>query len=109
MGRHSTAHWFVYMIRTVGGRLYTGITVDVARRWQEHCSGKAGAKFFRSDRPETLCLVEAGLTRSTASQREAAIKKLSPAQKRQLIRCQGPVGLSLPTPADAPPAPADTK
>lgn len=100
MGEHSTAHWFVYIIRTAGGRLYTGITVDVARRWQEHCFGKAGAKFFRSDRPEALCLVEGGLTRSTASQREAAIKKLSPSAKRQLIRCQGPVFPGLPDGAE---------
>jgi putative endonuclease len=67
--------------------------VDVTRRWAEHCSGKAGAKFFRSDQPAALCLVESGLNRSSASQREAAIKKLSPTQKRQLIRCQGPARL----------------
>lgn len=78
------------MIRTRRGRLYTGITVDVSRRWREHCSGKAGAKFFRSDKPAALCLVESGLTRSSSSRREATIKKLSPALKRQLIRCQGP-------------------
>lgn len=84
------------MIRTERGRLYTGITVDVLRRWQEHCSGKTGAKFFRSDAPAALCLVESGFTRSSSSQREAAIKKLSPAQKRQLIRCQGPTTLSIP-------------
>lgn len=88
--KQSTPSWYVYMIRTQGGRLYTGITTDVARRWREHCAGKIGAKFFRSDRPADLCLVESGLTRSSSSQREAAIKKLSPAEKRLLIRCQGP-------------------
>lgn len=88
---HSTPSWYVYMIRTGRGRLYTGITVDVALRWQEHCTGRAGAKFFRSDRPVALCLVERSLNRSTASRREAALKKLTAAQKRQLIRCQGPV------------------
>lgn len=87
---HSSPSWYVYMIRTKRGRLYTGITIDVSRRWREHCSGKAGAKFFRSDKPAALCLVESGLTRSSSSQREAAIKKLSPAHKQQLIRCQGP-------------------
>ncbi|MCW8193468.1 GIY-YIG nuclease family protein [Proteobacteria bacterium 005FR1] len=96
MGGHSTAGWYVYMIRTAGGRLYTGITTDVTRRWREHCAGKAGAKFFRSDRAEALCLVEGGLNRSTAAQREAQIKKLAPAQKWRLVRCQGPVALVPP-------------
>jgi len=91
MAGHSTSRWFVYMIRTRRGRLYTGITVDMGRRWSEHCSGRAGAKFFRSDRPEALCLVEASSDRSAASRREAAIKKLERAEKQQLIRCQGPV------------------
>lgn len=90
---HSTANWYIYMIRTRRNRLYTGITLDVGRRWDEHRSGKAGAKFFRSDPPLALCLVESGFTRSSASQREAAIKKLSPAEKWQLVRCQGPAAL----------------
>ncbi|MEX1031758.1 MAG: GIY-YIG nuclease family protein [Cellvibrionaceae bacterium] len=90
---HSTLGWSVYIIRTEGGRLYTGITTDVLRRFRDHCEGKTGAKFFRTDKPATLALVENGLTRSSASQREAAIKKLSPGEKRQLIRCQGPVEL----------------
>lgn len=90
---HSTANWAVYMIRTRGNRLYTGITVDVARRWEEHCSGKAGAKFFRSDPPAALCLVERGFDRSSASKREALIKRLSAAEKWQLVRCQGPAAL----------------
>lgn len=92
--RHSTTpDWFVYMIRTRRGSLYTGITLDLARRWQQHLAGKAGAKFFRSDPPSALCFVERWPDRSSASRREAAIKRLSAAAKRQLVRCQGPVGL----------------
>lgn len=93
MDGHSTSDWYVYMIRTAGGRLYTGITTDVTRRWREHCASKAGAKFFRSDKAQALCLVEGGLNRSTAARREAALKKLTSAQKRLLVRCQGPVSI----------------
>lgn len=79
------------MIQTRKGRLYTGITTDVARRWQQHCTGKGGARFFRSDRPASLALVETLPCRSTASRREAAIKRLSPQQKWRLVATQGPV------------------
>jgi len=36
--------WFVYMIRASDGSLYTGVTTDVKRRFEEHCSaGKRAA------------------------------------------------------------------
>lgn len=38
--------WFLYLIRTADNALYTGITTDVARRYQQHQSGK-GAKALR--------------------------------------------------------------
>ncbi|MCW8977182.1 MAG: GIY-YIG nuclease family protein, partial [Marinobacter sp.] len=33
------ADWFVYMVRTARGSLYTGITTDVERRFNEHQGG----------------------------------------------------------------------
>ncbi|MFT5518588.1 MAG: putative endonuclease, partial [Oceanospirillaceae bacterium] len=37
--------WWVYMVQTQGGRLYTGITTDTKRRFKEHCDGgKLGAR-----------------------------------------------------------------
>ena len=77
--------WFVYMIRTSDAQVYTGITTDMARRWQEHASGKAGARYFRGRTPVQLCYLEANHNRSTASQREYAIKSLSAAAKKNLI------------------------
>lgn len=77
--------WFVYMIRTNDAQVYTGITTDMARRWQEHASGKAGARYFRGRTPVQLCYLEANHNRSTASQREYAIKSLSAAAKKNLI------------------------
>jgi putative endonuclease len=78
--------WYLYMIKTQKGKLYTGIAVDVERRFLEHLSGFGGAKFFRSDPPEKLVYVEDCLDRSDASQREAFIKKLTRKQKELLIK-----------------------
>jgi len=44
-----------------------------------------GAKYFRGRKPKKLVYVESGHDRSTASKREAAIKKLARGAKKQLI------------------------
>lgn len=81
----SLNHWFVYMIRTSDAQVYTGITTDMARRWCQHASGKAGARYFRGRKPVQLCYLETDHNRSSASQREYAIKSLTAAAKKQLI------------------------
>jgi putative endonuclease len=80
--------WFVYMLRTSDGQLYTGITTDIQRRWQEHSSGKRGARYFRGRTPESLCFLEAHGDRSNASKREAQIKKLTKIAKEALVASQ---------------------
>lgn len=57
----------------------------MARRWREHQSGKAGARYFRGRKPTRLGYLEAHLNRSSASQREYAIKTLNAAAKKLLI------------------------
>ncbi|MGK0498556.1 MAG: putative endonuclease [Oceanicoccus sp.] len=80
------ADWWVYMVETVKGKLYTGISTDVERRFQEHQSDRAKqAKFFRSDAAKAVVYRECCQDRSAASRREAAIKKLSRQQKCALI------------------------
>ena len=81
-------HWFVYMIRTSDAQVYTGITTDMARRWREHESGKTGARYFRGRKPVQLCYLEVAHNRSSASQREYAIKSLTATEKKQLITDQ---------------------
>jgi putative endonuclease len=81
----STKVWLVYMIRTSDGQLYTGITTDIQRRWQEHLTGKGGARYFRGRKPQSLCFLEEHTDRSSASKREAAIKKLSKVAKELLV------------------------
>jgi putative endonuclease len=78
-------NWWVYMIRTKDGQLYTGITTDIQRRWQEHSSGKGGARYFRTRKPESLCLIEQYSDRSSASKREAEIKKMPKLVKEALV------------------------
>lgn len=76
------------MIRTSDAQVYTGITTDMARRWREHASGKAGARYFRGRQPVQLCYLETGHDRASASQREYAIKSLNASAKRDLISAQ---------------------
>jgi putative endonuclease len=77
-------NWNVYIICCSDNTLYTGITVDMARRFDQHCN-QQGAKYFRGRRPKALVYIETGHSRQTASQREVAIKKLSRHDKLQLI------------------------
>lgn len=68
--------WSVYIILCDDGSLYTGISTDVQRRFEQHLNGR-GAKFFRSHQPLRIVFIEAGHTRSTASAKEYAIKRLT--------------------------------
>jgi len=90
-----TPDWCVYIIEACDCRLYTGITNDITRRWQAHSSGKGGAKFFRGRKPKTLCYLEGDHSRSSASRREAAIKKLSRRKKEELIASQSQADRTL--------------
>ncbi|MDG2500952.1 MAG: GIY-YIG nuclease family protein [Porticoccaceae bacterium] len=79
------SQWYVYMLRASDQSLYTGITTDLERRLAEHQSGKAGAKYFRGRSAVEMVYSECADDRSAASVREAAIKKLSRAQKLALV------------------------
>ncbi len=83
------------MIRTMDGQLYTGITTDIQRRWQQHSSGKGGARYFRARKPESLCLIEQHPDRSSASKREAEIKKMPKLIKEALATNHQPCATSL--------------
>lgn len=81
-----TSAWWVYLVRSRSGKLYTGITTDPERRFREHCGeGGRGARFFRGDPAEAMVYCEPAENRSMASQREAAIKKLRRSEKESLI------------------------
>jgi putative endonuclease len=77
-------NWQVYIILCKDNSLYTGITTAVQRRFAQHLAG-TGAKYFRGHSPLRLVYLEEGHDRSSASRREAEIKKLRPEDKRLLI------------------------
>lgn len=77
--------WVVYMLRTAGGSLYTGITTDVGRRLDEHAGGLKGAKSLRGKGPLELVFQCPARDRSEASRLEARIKKLPRRDKERLL------------------------
>ena len=83
--RAATATWSIYIIEASDASLYTGITTDVDRRFEEHLNCQKGAKYFYGRSPVKVVYREDGHTRSSASRREAEIKKLSRPEKEDLI------------------------
>jgi putative endonuclease len=75
--------WFVYLLECRNGRLYTGVTVDLARRFARHSAGK-GAMFTRLNAPRRLLAARPCATRSEALKLEAQVKRLTVAGKRQM-------------------------
>jgi putative endonuclease len=87
--------WFVYILRCEDGSLYTGITTDLARRFKQHVE-KTGARYTRSHTVAECVYTETCASRSAALIREAAIKKLSRAEKLACISgAQAPLGQNI--------------
>ena len=78
---------YTYLLRCADGTLYCGWTNDLAARLAAHNSGK-GAKYTRARRPVRLVYSEPHPTRGEAMRREAAIKRLSRAEKEALLAAQ---------------------
>ena len=79
--------WWVYLIQCSNNSLYTGITTDVERRFDEHQNNnKKASKYCARLRP--LKLVYKSLAyenKSDASKEEYRIKQLSHRDKLNLI------------------------
>jgi putative endonuclease len=81
------AGWSVYLVRTAGGALYTGITTDVERRFAEHQAGAPkGARSLRGKGPLRLEYQAPAGDRAAASRLEWAIKQWPRDQKEALIK-----------------------
>ena len=78
--------YHLYILQCADGTLYTGITVDLARRIDEHNSSRLGAKYTRARRPVKLVFSKRFRNRSTASRGEAKIKKMTREEKMAMIR-----------------------
>lgn len=78
--------WTLYIIRCADNTLYTGITTDVDRRFQEHqAGGQKAAKYLRGRGPLALIYRRRIGARSLASRVEHRIKRMSRAGKEALI------------------------
>lgn len=75
--------WFVYILRCGDSTLYTGVTDDVQRRFEKHCSGK-GAKYTRGRGPLSLVYMQELPDKSCALKREIEVKRLSREKKLKL-------------------------
>lgn len=79
--------WYLYILRCRDGSLYTGITTDVDKRFEAHCTGK-GAKYTRGRGPLELVYREECGDHSAALKRELAVKRLQRQDKEALIHKQ---------------------
>ena len=83
------AAWYLYIIECVDGSLYTGITVDVDKRFATHTLGKGG-RYTRSHPPLRVLAVVEFPDRGSASSAEYRIKRLGIASKREFCRQNPP-------------------
>ena len=78
--------WHLYLVRTQGGALYTGIATNVERRFADHLAGgKRAAKYLRSRNPVAIVYQAAIGNRAQALQAEARMKKLPKVEKERIV------------------------
>lgn len=92
---NQTKTWTLYIIRCADGSLYTGITVDLERRFKEHQAvgegigtkkgASKGAKYLRGRGPLQLIYSTAVESHSVALKLEYKIKKLSRLKKEAIV------------------------
>lgn len=81
--------WWVYIIRTVDDRLYSGVSIDVARRFREHqAGGVRAARYLKTHRPSALVFSRPVGSRSLAQKVEYHMKRLPRHRKDAIIQCQ---------------------
>ncbi len=77
--------YYLYILKCADKTLYTGITVDLKRRIEEHNFSGLGARYTKSRRPVKLVYSKKFRDRSTASKEEVRIKTLSRKEKLEMI------------------------
>ena len=79
--------YYTYMLRCENNSIYTGITIDIKRRMEEHFSKDPKcAKYTKSHKPQKLECVWESENKVLASKLEYRIKKLTKIQKEELIK-----------------------
>jgi len=85
-GEEVKAPYWIYMLECTNGAYYTGITLDLPRRYRQHVSGKGGARFTRAFKPVRIaqCWKFPG-SRGDAQRLEYALKSLDRSEKEVLV------------------------
>ena len=79
--------YYVYMLRCEDNSIYTGITTDINRRFEEHLGkGGRGAKYTKNHKPIKIEKVFEACSRMEASKLEYKIKHLRKSEKEELIK-----------------------
>jgi putative endonuclease len=78
--------WYVYILQCADDSLYTGITNNLEKRLKDHNESPQGAKYTKARRPVHLVYSKRKKNRSYALKEEAAIKKMTRAQKLTLLK-----------------------
>ncbi|MEL7025361.1 MAG: GIY-YIG nuclease family protein [Pseudomonadota bacterium] len=76
--------WWLYVVRSSDGSLYTGISTDPTRRLEKHATGK-GARALRGRGPLKLVAQCQAGDRAAASRAEYAFKQLTKADKEATL------------------------
>lgn len=80
------SRWYLYMVQTASGILYTGISTDPLRRLRQHSGELAGgAKALRGKGPLTLVYQQSLSDKSAAAKAEYQLKQLPRSAKLALI------------------------
>ena len=84
--------YWTYILITEKGTLYTGVAIDVEKRFQEHLSGSTkgnkGAKYTNSNKPVKIVYKKQFDSKSLAMKEEWRIKHLKRKEKLKLIENQ---------------------
>jgi flavin reductase (DIM6/NTAB) family NADH-FMN oxidoreductase RutF/predicted GIY-YIG superfamily endonuclease len=91
--------WHLYLIECADGSLYTGVTTDVERRYQEHISGK-GARYTKSHKPLSLVASCPVGSHAEALRAEWALKRLPKTEKIAAIQTRIQTKLIMRTTVD---------
>ncbi len=78
--------YFVYILECADKTIYIGSTNDLPRRLHAHNFGKNGARYTSGRRPVIVKYTEKKRTKGLALRREAQLKRLTRAQKLELIK-----------------------
>lgn len=89
--------WYLYLICCCDGALYVGITVDVQRRFKEHCRGY-GSTFVRNHGVDHLVAYGGVGDYAVARKLEKRLKAMTRCKKIAYFRPSPYVGVLPPTP-----------